>query len=86
MADWGKCDFDAPPHLQDITSKAVGSNERVVLPHYPCHSQDVERNIKDVSSVSGRVYGHDSRHGVIIQMKKSRLDLPTIETKADFLN
>ena len=37
MVDWEKCDFDATPHLQDITSKAVGSNERVVLPHYPCH-------------------------------------------------
>ena len=37
MVDWEKCDFDAPPHLRDITSKAVGSNERVVLPHYLCH-------------------------------------------------
>ena len=55
MVDWGKCDFHAPLHLQDITSKAVGSNERVVLLHYPCHSQDVERNIKDVSAVCGRV-------------------------------
>src|ERR1043165_865400 len=55
MADWGKCDFDAPPHLQDITSKAVGNNEQVVLPHYPCHSQDVERNIKDVYAVCERI-------------------------------
>ena len=44
------------------------------------------RNIKDVSTVCGKVYGHDSRHGALLQMKKSRLDLPTVETKADFLH
>ena len=86
MVDWEKVDFDSPPLLENISSETIASNVQVILPHYPSHSQDVERSIKDVSVVSGKVYGHDSRHGVIIQMKKSRLDLPTIETKADFLH
>ena len=43
-------------------------------------------NIKDVSSVCGKVYGHNSRHGGIIQMKKLRLDLPIYEAKAEFLH
>src|SRR5688572_28672566 len=68
MVDWEKCDFDAPPLLQDITSRAVGSNERVVLPHYnSCHSQYVERNIKDVSAVCGRVT--DMTHATVLSFK-----------------
>ena len=85
MVDWDRCDFYEPPLLQEISSEAIGKSQQVILPHYPCHSQNVERNIKDVSTVSRKVYGHESRHGVIVQMKKSRLDLPTIETKSDFL-
>lgn len=85
MIDWDNVEFDSPPLLHDISSEAIASNAKIVLPYYPCHSQDVERNIKDVSAVCGKVYGHESRHGAIIQMKKSRLELPTIETKADFL-
>ena len=86
MVDWERVEFDSPPLLQNIMSETIATNTQIILPHFPCHSQDVERNIKDVSVVCGKVYGHDSRHGVIIQMKKSRLDLPTIETKADFLH
>lgn len=86
MVDWENVDFDSPPLLQDITSETIASNAQVILPHYPCHSQDVERNIKDVSAVCGKVYGHDSRHSVLIQMKKSKLDMPTVKTKANFLH
>ena len=43
-------------------------------------------NIKDVSSVCDKVYGHNTRHGVINQMKKLRLDLPIYEAKTDFLH
>ena len=86
MVDWENVEFVSSPLLQNITSETVASCAQVILPHYLWHSQDVERNIKDVSAVCGKVYGHDSRHGVIIQMKKSRLDFPKIETKADFLH
>jgi len=85
MVDWEKVVFDSPPLLKGITSETIASNAQVILPHYPCHSQDVERNIKDVSAVCGTVNGHDSRHSVINQTKKPRLDLRTVETKADFL-
>jgi hypothetical protein len=79
MVDWEMVEFDSPP-------QTLVSNAQVIIPHYLCHSQDMERNIEDVSAVCGKVYGHDSGYGVIIQMKKSRSDLPTIETKADFLH
>lgn len=85
MIDWENAQFDSPPLLNDFTSETFAINPQINLPYYPCHSQDVERSIKDVSAVCGKVYGHASRHGVIIQTKKSRSELPTIETKADFL-
>lgn len=84
MVDWEMVEFDSPALLQDIISETIASNTQIILPHYPCHSPDVERNIKDVYAVCGKVYGHDST--VITQMKKSRLHLPTIETQADFLH
>lgn len=76
MVDLENVDFDSPPLLQDIMSETIANNEQVILSHYPCHSQDVGRNIKDISAVCGKVYGCDSRHGALIQIKKSRLDLP----------
>ena len=85
MIDWDKAIFASPPLLHDITSETIVSHSKVILPNFPCHSQDVERNIKDISVVCSKVYGHNSRHGVIIQKKKSRKDLPRLETKADFL-
>lgn len=85
LIDWENIDFDSPPLLQSVTSEVIASYSQVILPYYPCHSQDVERNIKDVSAMCGKVYGHDARHGAIIQMKKSRLELPSRETKANFL-
>ena len=85
MIDWENVDYDLPPLLHDITQETIASNERLVLPRYPCHSQHVEKNVKDVTAANGKVYGHDSRHGLILQMKKSRLQLPKVESKADFL-
>jgi len=68
MVDWENVDFDSPPLLQDITSESIANNEQVRIRHYPCHSQDVQRNIKDVFAVCGMVYGHDSCHGALVQM------------------
>ena len=85
MVNW-EIDFVSPPLLEDVSSDTLASYEQVILPHYPCHSQDVERNVKDVSAVCSKVYGHDSRHGALVQMKKSRLELPVVEIKAAFLD
>ncbi|ESN92755.1 hypothetical protein HELRODRAFT_164856 [Helobdella robusta] len=55
------------------------------MPDVPCHSQAVERTIKDLSAASCRVYGRKSRHGMVLQSKKSRLEIPKIDSKKDFL-
>ncbi|ESN93930.1 hypothetical protein HELRODRAFT_180337 [Helobdella robusta] len=46
----------------------------------------VERTIKDVSAASCKVYGRKSRHGMVLQSKKSRLEIPKIDSKKDFIN
>ena len=51
---------------------------------FPCHSERVERAIKDVISVSGKVYTHHRRHGMLISMQKSRK--PNPEKKKTFHN
>ncbi|ESO10507.1 hypothetical protein HELRODRAFT_183536 [Helobdella robusta] len=46
----------------------------------------IERTIKDVSAASCKVYGRKSRHGMVLQSKKSRLEIPKIDSKKDFVN
>ena len=38
MVDYGKCDFDAPPLLQDIPLETIESNKQVLVSHYLYHS------------------------------------------------
>ena len=68
MIDWENIHIDSPPLLIDVSSETIATNIQINLPDYPCHSQCVEGNIKDVSAVCvcAKVYGHDSRHSVII--------------------
>ena len=84
MIEWCKGNVTPPPLLADFDSETLSARQQIILTYYPCHSQDVERNVKDVSVACSRVYGHSSRHGIILQMKKSRLEMPTVDTKANF--
>lgn len=85
MIDWWSTPITPPPLLDDISDDILVSNQQILLPKYPCHSVDVERNVKDVSAVSSRVIGHTSRHGAILQTKHSRIEIPSVQTKSDFL-
>ena len=85
LIDWNCVNMTVPPLLQDTDAASISANLQIILPNYPCHSQAVERCVKDMSSACSKVYGHDSRHGVMLQMKKSRLDVPAVNTKANFL-
>jgi hypothetical protein len=83
MVEWELVEFDSPPLLQDITSEDIASKSQVILPHFPCHSQDVERNIKDVTAVCGsgvarifqqgvRSWGHGKSRGTGTSTNKLR--------------
>lgn len=85
LLDWTSTPITSPPLLDNISDDCLANYQQIILPKYPCHSVDVEINVKDLSAVCQRVFGHSSRHGAVLQMKKSRLEIPVIHTKADFL-
>ena len=84
IIDWTKCDVTPPPLLSHISIEDLIYSRPIVLDQITCHSQAVERAIKDISAASSKVYGHKSRHGLILTSKKSRLELPKLDNKAHF--
>jgi hypothetical protein len=84
MIDWDNCQITPPPLLSHVSSDDLKSCQQLLLPTFPCHSQAVERTVKDVSAASSKVYGHKSRHGMVLLGKKARLELPKVDTKAHF--
>ena len=85
MIDWKKCIVISPPLLSHLSNDQLTFDQPIILSHIPCHSQAVERAIKDIPAASSKVYGHKERHRMIIQSKESQLKLPRINSKADFL-
>lgn len=69
LIDWEKINVTSPPLLDHLDSKLLSGQEIITVPKYPCHSQAVERNIRNVTSVCGNVFGHDSLHEAVLQMK-----------------
>lgn len=85
MIDWTTDDLTPPPLLAAIENENLQHRQFDFISGIPCHSQAVERAIKDISAASSTVYGHESRHGMILQCTASRLDLPSVDCKSDFL-
>jgi hypothetical protein len=57
----------------------------ISFPQIPCHTQAVERAIKQVTRVSTKVFGHASRHGMIVSAKESRRSHKKLEVRKDYL-
>ena len=53
------------------------------VPHYPCHTQAVERGIRPVSQASSSVVGQEARNGFIRQRIHARKELSKFDTKRD---
>lgn len=84
MIDWARCQVTPPPLLSHLSNDELLTCQQVKLPAFPCHSQAVERTVKDISSSCSKVCGHDSRHGMVLLTKKARLEMPKVDTKSDF--
>merc|ERR1712121_276867 len=54
------------------------------VPHYPCHTQAVERGVRLVSEASSQVIGQKARDGFIRQRIHARKELKKFATKKDF--
>ena len=85
MIDWKQCTVTSPPLLSHLSNEQFTYNQLIILFHIPCCSQAVERATKDIIATSSKVYGHKARHGMIIKSKLPQLELPRIDSKADFL-
>lgn len=87
MLDWKTTEALAPPILQDVEEDELRSYcERIPdIPKFPCHSQGVERMIKEVTRASSKVFEHGSRHGMIVSAQSSRRQYKKLESKKDFM-
>ena len=87
MIDWSKTTVTSPPVLQFMTSEELLQKVEdgpISLPVIPCHSQGVERAVKQVTRASSTVCGHAARHGMIASTEESLKKKKKLETKKDF--
>ena len=85
MTDWTAAVVTPPPLLSSISNEDLEQFQVDSFKGIPCHSQAVERCIKDISATTLKVFGHKSRHGMVMQCLKSRGELPKVDSKSDFL-
>ena len=85
MIEWSSINISPPSLLANISDEELRHCQRGIFEKIPCYTQAVERTVKDISQSSSKVLGHLSRHGMILQTKKSRRELPRFDSKSDFL-
>jgi len=85
MIDWTTAVVTPPPLLSSTSNDDLEHLQAHSFKGIPCHSQAVERCVKDVSSTTCKVFGHKARHGMLLQCMKSRAELPKIDSKSNFL-
>lgn len=89
LINWNECQITEPPLLKSfITEKLLEFKEDDVanlisneIFHLPCHTQAVERCVKEVTAVSKLAYSADVRDGIIRSRFESRKQIPRPETK-----
>lgn len=69
-------DLIVPPILSHLEEEdlqeLIDLNEKIVIPKYPCHTQQVERHVKLVTEAAASVYGASARDGLIRSKIQSR--------------
>ena len=83
-------DWNAVPITESILTASFSTltlnhfrEEKLVLPPFPSHTQSVERVIREITDVSGKCVGFDSRHGMLLGRYASRAVAPKVKTKRD---
>ena len=86
LIDWESAKLTEPPFTLDFKEADLLAIKEAPLevPHYPCHTQAVERAIKIVSEASAAVVGQEAREGFISQRIKERQELTKFESKRDY--
>ena len=55
-----------------------------LFPHFPCHTQSVERAVKLVTEAAAKVEGEDRRHGEILATVESRKSRKNFNSKKEY--
>ena len=79
-----------PPLLRNISNKMLiqGIEKKLELPeitNIPCHSQNTERSVQNTALASSRSIGQEKVHGNLLNLGKSRKNVPTEHSKSHFL-
>jgi len=91
LIDWQQCSpLTEPPVMKSMSDAEleglVRSNETTAVdfPHFPCHTQAVERCVKAVTEASKSVIGQEARDGLIRARNAARTVMPTFNTKCEY--
>ena len=86
LIDWKNPGITEPPLTLSMTDAELTAfkTSPFDVPHYPCHTQAVERGVRLVSEASSQVIGQKARDGFIRQRIHSRKELKKFATKKDF--
>lgn len=89
LVTWKDIDRHSPPVMDNISDQQIrgffnNSDDVVVLPHFPCHTQAVERCVKLVTESSAAVTGEHQRDGFIRSRIESRKIMKTFNTKSEY--
>ena len=88
MIDWQKTPMTEPPIVMDIDEDTLLTmireydTPRLDFARYPCHTQAVERHIKQVTEASELACGPEKPGGFVRARSESRSKMPKLDTKA----
>lgn len=88
LIDWQGTKITEPPLTQQMTDEDIDNHiyqkSKISFNEFPCHTQSVERMIKEVTEASMKVYGTEARDGFIMSRLQSRAKIPSFESKANY--
>ena len=86
LIDWENPGITEPPLTLSMTDAQITAfkTSPFDVPHYPYHTQAVERGVHLVSEASSKVVGQKARDGFIRQRIHARKELKKFATKKDF--
>ena len=86
LIDWENPGITEPPLTLSMTDAQITAfkTSPFDVPHYPCHTQAVERGVCLVSEASSKVVGQKAKDGFIRQRIHARKEVKNFTTKKDF--
>ena len=89
LIDWEKENITEPPVLRRLSDEQICSfvddpSQVSLFDAFPCHTQAVERMVKEVTRASLNVCGAENRDGFIRNALLSRQVMPSFHTKNQF--